>query len=81
MTDDDTTCSMYSRREFIAATGKSIVSATIASLLANQFLNADTDAELHAMVYTALILLVITMLINGAARVILMRVTRPRQQK
>ena len=47
---------------------------TIASQLANQFNNADTDAEVSALVCTALVLLVITTLINGVARVILMRV-------
>ena len=48
---------------------------TIASLLANQFNNADTDSERQALYFTALILLMITMLINGIARVILLRVT------
>jgi phosphate transport system permease protein len=47
---------------------------TIASILANQFNNADTDAEKHALVYAAFVLLVITTLINGIARVMVMRV-------
>jgi phosphate transport system permease protein len=47
---------------------------TIASILANQFNNADTNAEKHALVYAAFVLLVITTLINGIARVMVMRV-------
>jgi phosphate transport system permease protein len=47
---------------------------TIASILANQFNNADTDAEKHALIYAAFLLLVITTLINGLARVMVMRV-------
>jgi phosphate transport system permease protein len=46
---------------------------TIASILANQFNNADTDAEKHALVYAAFVLLVLTTLINGLARVMVMR--------
>jgi phosphate transport system permease protein len=48
---------------------------TIASILANQFNNADTAAEKHALVYAAFVLLVITTLINGIARLMVMRVT------
>jgi phosphate transport system permease protein len=47
---------------------------SIASKLAVQFANADTEAELHALIYAAFILLVITMLINGIARVMIVRV-------
>jgi phosphate transport system permease protein len=46
---------------------------TIASLLANQFREADSDVQLHALIYTAFLLLVITTLINGIARVLVMR--------
>jgi phosphate transport system permease protein len=46
---------------------------TIASLLANQFREADSDILRHALVYTAFVLLVITTLINGVARVLVMR--------
>ena len=48
---------------------------TISSLLANQFNNADTDAEKYALFYAALVLLLITMLINGVARAVLLKVT------
>ncbi len=51
---------------------------TIASLLANQFAEADSDAFVHALIYSAFVLLVITTLINGIARVMVMRVTRKR---
>jgi len=47
---------------------------TIASILANQFNNADTSAEKQALIYAAFVLLVITTLINGIARVMVMRV-------
>jgi phosphate transport system permease protein len=47
---------------------------SIASLLAVQFNNADTDAERHALLYAAFILLLITTLINGIARVLIVRV-------
>jgi phosphate transport system permease protein len=46
---------------------------TIASILANQFNNADTNAEKHALIYAAFVLLVITTQINGIARVMVMR--------
>ncbi|HUO06848.1 MAG TPA: phosphate ABC transporter permease subunit PstC [Phycisphaerae bacterium] len=48
---------------------------TIASLLANQFAEADTPEYTSALVYAAFVLLVITTLINGVARVMVMRVT------
>ena len=47
---------------------------SIASLLAVQFRNADTEGEIQALVYAAFMLLVITTLINGIARVMIMRV-------
>lgn len=53
---------------------------TIASLLANQFNNADTDAEKHALLYVALVLLLITMFINTAARTILLKATSPKKR-
>jgi len=49
---------------------------SIASLLAVQFRNADSDGEIHALVYAALVLLVITTLINGFARLLIVRVAR-----
>jgi phosphate transport system permease protein len=59
------------------ATDKTLFSQgyTIASLLANQFRNADTDGEINALVYAAFVLLIITTLINGVARVMVMRLT------
>src|SRR5208337_5026107 len=48
---------------------------TIASLLANQFAEADTPEFTAALVYAAFVLLVITTLINGVARLMIMRVT------
>lgn len=53
---------------------------TIASKLANQFIGVDTDAERYALYYTALILLLITMFINGFARVVLLRVSTERKK-
>ena len=47
---------------------------TIASLLAVQFRNADTNGEIDALVYAAFVLLVITMVINGVARLLIVRV-------
>jgi phosphate transport system permease protein len=47
---------------------------SIASLLAVQFRNADTEGEIQALVYAAFMLLVITTLINGIARVLIVRV-------
>ncbi len=47
---------------------------TIASLLANQFAEADSDALRHALIYSAFVLLVITTVINGIARIMVMRV-------
>lgn len=49
---------------------------TIASILANQFNNADTSAEKQALIYAAFVLLVITTVINGVARLMVMRVAR-----
>lgn len=49
---------------------------TIASLLANQFREADTPMFTHALVYTALLLLIITALINGLARLMIVQVSR-----
>ncbi len=54
---------------------------TISSELANQFNNADTDGEKQALLYLALVLLAITMVINGVARVILLRVTSGKKRR
>jgi phosphate transport system permease protein len=60
-----------------APKGYSLFSAgqTISSELANQFNNADTDTEKQALLYLALVLLAITLVINGVARMILLRVS------
>jgi phosphate transport system permease protein len=47
---------------------------SIASLLAVQFNNADTDGEISALVYMAFVLLVITTVINGIARLMIVKV-------
>ncbi len=51
---------------------------TIASLLANQFQEADKPSYVSALVYAALLLLLITTLINGFARLMIVRVARRR---
>jgi phosphate transport system permease protein len=53
---------------------------TISSELANQFADADTDELRQALVYSAFVLLVITTLINGIARVMVMRVTAKKKR-
>ncbi len=47
---------------------------TMASLLANEFQNADNPMYVHALVYLALVLLVQTVALNGIARVLVVRV-------
>ncbi len=47
---------------------------SIASLLAVQFRNADTAGEVQALIYAAFMLLVITTVINGMARAMIVRV-------
>ena len=54
---------------------------SIASLMAVQFNNADTEGEIHAMIYMAFVLLVITTLINGFARVMIVRTARKGRKK
>ena len=53
---------------------------TISSALANNFADADTDELRQALIYSALVLLVITTLINGIARLMVMRVTAPKKR-
>jgi phosphate transport system permease protein len=50
---------------------------TMAGLLANEFLEADHALYYSSLVYVALILLVSTLLINTAARLLLARLSRP----
>ncbi|MEI8197788.1 MAG: ABC transporter permease subunit, partial [Phycisphaerae bacterium] len=54
---------------------------TIASLLASQFREADTDMFSSALFYTALLLLLITTLINGIARVLIVQVAQRATRK
>jgi phosphate transport system permease protein len=49
---------------------------TIASILAVEFREADPGLYTSALIYTALLLLLITALINGAARIMIMRVVQ-----
>jgi phosphate transport system permease protein len=53
---------------------------TISSVLANQFIEADTDEYRQALIYAAFVLLVITTLINGVARLMVMRVTSKKRR-
>jgi phosphate transport system permease protein len=46
---------------------------SIASKLANQFRNSDTEGEVQALIYAAFVLLIITLLINSIARLMVMR--------
>ncbi|HTV48593.1 MAG TPA: phosphate ABC transporter permease subunit PstC [Phycisphaerae bacterium] len=50
-------------------------SATMASVLANEFTEADTPMYTHALVYLALVLLVSTMILNSLARFMVARVS------
>jgi len=54
---------------------------TMASILANEFLEADKEIYVQSLVYVAFILLVITALVNAAARLLIWRVTQARGQK
>jgi len=48
---------------------------TISSLLANEFQNADKPMYVHALVYLALVLLVLTVVLNFGARLLVMHVS------
>jgi len=50
--------------------------ATISSLLASEFPSPLTDMHRQSMVYAALVLLLVTMLINGAARIMVISIGR-----
>lgn len=54
---------------------------TMASLLANEFSEATTDAYLSALVYIAVVLLAVSLLVNIAARLLVWSVTRGRNVK
>ena len=46
---------------------------TMASLLANEFQNADNPMYVHSLIFLALVLLLLTLVMNGAARIMLVR--------
>src|SRR5205807_124275 len=54
---------------------------TISSLLANEFQNADSPMYVHALVYLALVLLVLTLFLNLCARLLVMRVSNEGKSK
>jgi phosphate transport system permease protein len=49
---------------------------TMASILANEFLEADKETYVQSLVYVALVLLIVTTLINTAARLLIWRVAK-----
>jgi len=49
---------------------------TMASVIANQFREAENDMHVAALIYVGLLLLIITLLVNAAARVLVWRVTK-----
>ena len=49
---------------------------TMASAIANQFTEADTDLYFSAVVAVALVLLVVSAIVNGLARLIIWRSAR-----
>jgi phosphate transport system permease protein len=49
---------------------------TMASAIANEFTEAVGDMHLSALAYVALVLFVVTVLVNAAARLLIWRVAR-----
>ncbi|MEO8140222.1 MAG: phosphate ABC transporter permease subunit PstC [Gemmatimonadota bacterium] len=49
---------------------------TMAAVIANEFSEAATDMHFAALAYVALLLFVVTLLVNGAARLLIWRVSR-----
>lgn len=49
---------------------------TMAAVIANEFSEAATDIHFAALTYVALVLFVITVLVNAAARLLIWRVSR-----
>ena len=49
---------------------------TMASVIANQFREAENDMHVAALIYVGLLLLIITLLVNAVARVLVWRVTK-----
>lgn len=52
-------------------------SQTMASLLANEFMEADKPVYAHALIYIAFVLLLLTVVMNGLARLMISRVMSP----
>jgi phosphate transport system permease protein len=50
---------------------------TMASILANEFMEADKPAYAHALIYIAFVLLLLTVAMNFLARFMVLRVTKP----
>jgi phosphate transport system permease protein len=48
----------------------------MAAVIANEFSEAATDLHFSALAYVALLLFVVTLLVNGAARLLIWRVAR-----
>ena len=49
---------------------------TMAAVIANEFSEAATDMHFAALAYVALLLFIVTLLVNGAARLLIWRVSR-----
>jgi len=52
--------------------------ATMASIIANEYAEADSDLHLASMIYVGLILFLITLIVNGASRFIVWRFEKKR---
>jgi phosphate transport system permease protein len=50
---------------------------TMAAVIANEFSEAATDMHFAALAYVALVLFLLTILVNGAARLLIWRVSGP----
>jgi phosphate transport system permease protein len=53
-------------------------SYTLASVIANEFTEATTDIYISALVELGLLLFIVSMIVNGIARVLTWTVMRPR---
>ena len=54
--------------------------ATMASIIANEYAEADSDLHLASMIYVGLILFIITLIVNGAARFIVWKFSKKRSK-
>ncbi|MFZ8933089.1 MAG: phosphate ABC transporter permease subunit PstC, partial [Bacteriovoracaceae bacterium] len=52
--------------------------ATMASIIANEYAEADSDLHLASMIYVGLILFLITLVVNGASRFIVWKFEKAR---